>query len=368
MSSCVRPGCQDGADDAVAIPWASRTVLGARNYRRGRDPRNRRPKGRSAARELACLSSILRIFFSNRTGGPAPGSSLTCLLVASLCEGSRVGNPGAIARERPSGSEPPIVQHPSTVPLHGGLAVQWGSMTRRSGRSCSRCSSSALLLKSVISLFVMRTVGYANAEVANTDARPIGASQLLGTQLGIPPGAPDRPHRQCVQRRGRSLAAGLPAGGAVRRRGRRRPWCMLLLGADRILEIGAGCADHRSVRSPASAVHIPGPAARKTGWPRADPDHQGARESADGHSGQSEAAQGDGRAAGVRGSSSTGGCIGCAAPCGSQVTNREALRNGQDALLAHLSGDLAAYLAISVILDSTLEQMVVVGVILSADR
>ncbi len=46
-----------------------------------------------------------------------------------------------------------------------------------------------------------------------------------------------------------------------------------------------------------------------------------------------------------------------------QVTNREALRNGQDALLAICLG-LAAFLAIAV-LSISLEQMIVVGVILS---
>ena len=46
-----------------------------------------------------------------------------------------------------------------------------------------------------------------------------------------------------------------------------------------------------------------------------------------------------------------------------QVVNREALRNGQDALLAVCMG-VAAYLAL-VVLSTSLEQVVVVGVILS---
>ena len=49
-----------------------------------------------------------------------------------------------------------------------------------------------------------------------------------------------------------------------------------------------------------------------------------------------------------------------------QVINREALRNGQDALLALCMG-VAAYLAI-VVLQTSLEQVIVVGVILSAHR
>ena len=161
---------------------------------------------------------------------------------------------------------------------------------------------------------VMRKVGYANAEVANLDARAADQADA-GRALELPARAPDRSDRQCLQRRGRPLAAGLPAGGAVRGRGR----------PDRRHAARWACScpgswpwrRSRSGSPPVRAVHfLVRP--REEGRPRPDPAHQGAGEPAHRHAGQSQAAQGHGRPAGVRRRSSTAACTACAERCGAR--------------------------------------------------
>jgi ATP-binding cassette, subfamily C, bacterial len=120
------------------------------------------------------VKSVLRIFFSAR--GSNPWVVLACLIVASLCEGVGLAtlvpllgaasgsDDGSLISAGVRGALDGLGVHPSVGML---IVVLVGGM----------------LLKSAISLFVMRKVGYANAEVANT-LRVQLVRRLLGARWG----------------------------------------------------------------------------------------------------------------------------------------------------------------------------------------
>ena len=104
------------------------------------------------------LKSVLRIFFNAR--GTNPWVVLTCLIVASLCEGFglRPSCPcWARRQDRTARVSSPKACAARCIRL--GLDSSLGTLIF--------VLVVGLLLSSLISLFVMRKVGYANAEVAN---------------------------------------------------------------------------------------------------------------------------------------------------------------------------------------------------------
>ena len=214
-----------------------------------------------------------------------------------------------------------------------------------------------MLLKSVISLLVMRKVGYANAEVANQHARAADPADA-GRALGLPARASDRPHRQRLQRRGRPVAAGLPA--AAQFVAEAVQTAVLLLVACSCpgswpwprSSIGAGTG---------AAVHFLVGRAKKAGRAQTQLTKELVSLLTDTLDNLKPL-----KAMGAQRSSSRffdRRLHRLRRALRRQVVNREALRNGQDALLAVCMG-VAAYLAI-VVFQVSLEQVIVVGVILS---
>ena len=171
-----------------------------------------------------------------------------------------------------------------------------------------------LLLNSLISLFVMRKVGYANAEVANL-MRVRLIRQMLGASwsylLEHPTGRIANAFSGEVGRSQQAyqLAAQFVAE-AVETVGDAACWRWLVSWKLAAASIAIGLAT-------AAAVHFLVARAKRAGRAQTAAD-QGAGEPADRHAGQSEAAQGHGRPAGVRRRSSTAGCTGCAVRCGAR--------------------------------------------------
>jgi ATP-binding cassette subfamily C protein len=294
------------------------------------------------------MLNILRIFFATRSTNP--WAVLACLLVASLCEG--VG----LATLVPLLAAATGSAHQSTIAqtVHHGLELlgidpSLGALVL--------VLVGGMLLKSVISLFVMRKVGYANAEVANA-MRVQLVRQLLGARWGYllehPAGRIANAFSGEVGRSQQAyqLAAQFVAEAVET--------VVLLLVALVVswklalaaLVIGLGTA---------SAVHTLVHRARQAGRAQTQITKELVNLLTDTLDNlkplKAMGAQRefvlffDRRLHRLR------------RALRQQVTNREALRNGQDALLAICLG-LAAYLAISVF-SIPLEQIVVVGVILS---
>ena len=294
------------------------------------------------------MLNILGIFFGAR--GTNPWVVLACLLIASLCEGvglaTLVPLLGAAAG---SANQSFIAQAVQRGLASLGLAPSLGALIG--------ILVGGMLLKSVISLFVMRKVGYANAEVANA-MRVQLVRQLLGARWGYllehPTGRIANAFAGEVSRSQQAyqLAAQFVAEAV-------ETVVLLLLAlavswklAVVALTIGLGTA---------ATVHALVRRARQAGRAQTQitkelvgllTDTLDNLKPLKAMGAQREfVAFFDRRLHRLR------------RALRQQVTNREALRNGQDALLAVCLG-LAAYLAIAVLAIS-LEQMIVVGVILS---
>ncbi len=294
------------------------------------------------------MKSVLRIFFSAR--GTNPWVVLGCLIVASICEGIGLASlVPLLAAASGSGKQSLIsdsIHHMlGAIGLDGSLGTLIIVLVL------------ALLLKSVISMEVMRRVGYANAEVAN-----IMRVQLIREMLGArwsyllehPSGRIANAFSGEVGRSQQAyqLAAQFVAEAV-------ETAVLLLLGllvswklavASIVIGVATG-----------AAVHFLVARAKRAGRAQTDLTKElvnlltdtldnlkplkamGAQ--------QEFVSFFDRRLHRLRRSLRR------------QVVTREALRNGQDALLAICMG-AAAYLAI-VVLSTSLEQVVVVGLILS---
>ena len=104
------------------------------------------------------MKSVLRIFFSAR--GTNPWVVLVCLIIASLCEGIGFATLVPLFGAATGSTNQSLVSDSVRGTLHSlGLDSSLGTLII--------VLVIGMLLKSVISLYVMRKVGYANAEVAN---------------------------------------------------------------------------------------------------------------------------------------------------------------------------------------------------------
>jgi ATP-binding cassette subfamily C protein len=294
------------------------------------------------------VKSVLRIFFSAR--GSDPWAVLACLIVASLCEGvglatlvPLLGAPSgsgddSLISAGVRGALNQLGVHPSVGTL---IVVLVGGM----------------LLKSAISLSAMRKVGYANAEVANT-LRVQLVRLLLGARWGYliehPTG---RVANSFSGEVGRSQQAYQLAAQFVAEAVQTAVLLVVALFVSwqlalAAIVIGAGTA---------AAVHFLVTRAKKAGRAQTEVtkelmgllnDTLDNLKPLKAMGAQREfLALFDRRLHRLR------------RALRRQVVNREALRNGQDALLAVCMG-IGAYMAI-VIFSASLEQEVVVGMILS---
>ena len=104
------------------------------------------------------MKSVLRIFFSAR--GANPWVVLASLIIASLCEGIGFATLVPLLGAASGSTNESFVSQSVRDSLHTvGLDSSLGTLII--------VLVVGLILKSLISLFVMRKVGYANAEVAN---------------------------------------------------------------------------------------------------------------------------------------------------------------------------------------------------------
>ena len=118
------------------------------------------------------MKSVLRIFFSAR--GTNPWVVLVCLIIASLCEGIGFATLVPLLGAATGSTNQSFVSDSVRGTLHSlGLDSSLGTLII--------VLVVGMLLKSVISLFVMRKVGYANAEVANL-MRVRLIKQMLGAR------------------------------------------------------------------------------------------------------------------------------------------------------------------------------------------
>ena len=118
------------------------------------------------------MISVLRIFFTAR--GANPWVVLVCLVVASLCEGFGFATLVPLLGAATCTGNQSFVSESVRGVLHGiGLDSSVGTLIL--------VLVVGMLLNSVISLFVMRKVGYANAEVAN-NMRVRLVKQMLGAR------------------------------------------------------------------------------------------------------------------------------------------------------------------------------------------
>ncbi|MFO1046523.1 MAG: ABC transporter ATP-binding protein [Geminicoccaceae bacterium] len=118
------------------------------------------------------MISVLRIFFTAR--GANPWVVLICLVVASLCEGFGFATLVPLLGAASGGGNQSLVSESIRGTLHGiGLDSSVGTLIL--------VLVAVMLLNSLISLLVMRKVGYANAEVAN-DMRVRLVKQMLGAR------------------------------------------------------------------------------------------------------------------------------------------------------------------------------------------
>ena len=293
------------------------------------------------------MKSVLRIFFSAR--GTNPWVVLVCLIVASLCEGIGFATLVPLLGAATGSTNQSLVSDSVRGTLHSlGLDSSLGTLII--------VLVIGMLLKSVISLYVMRKVGYANAEVANL-MRVRLIKQMLGARwsylLEHPTGRIANAFSGEVGRSQQAyqLAAQFVAEGI-------QTVVMLLLGllvswklALASIAIGAGTG---------AAVHFLVGRAKKAGRAQTQltkelvsllTDTLDNLKPLKAMGAQQEFVEFfDRRLHRLR------------RALRRQVINREALRNGQDALLALCMG-VAAYLAIA-ILSTSLEQVIVIGVIL----
>jgi ATP-binding cassette, subfamily C, bacterial len=293
------------------------------------------------------VKSVLRIFFSAR--GTNPWVVLVCLLVASLCEGFGVATLVPLLGAASGSTSQSFVSDSVRGTLHSlGLDSSLGTLIV--------VLVIGLLLKSMISLYAMRKVGYANAEVANL-MRVRLIKQMLGARwsylLEHPTGRIANAFSGEVGRSQQAyqLAAQFVAEGI-------QTLVMLALGllvswklalASIVIGVATG-----------GAVHFLVSRAKKAGRAQTQltkelvsllTDTLDNLKPLKAMGAQQEFVEFfDRRLHRLR------------RALRRQVVNREALRNGQDALLALCMG-IAAYIAIAV-LNTSLEQVIVIGVIL----
>ena len=118
------------------------------------------------------MISVLRIFFTAR--GTNPWVVLACLIIASLCEGFGFATLLPLLGAATGSANQSFVSESVRGVLHGiGLDSSVGTLIL--------VLVVGMLLNSAISLFVMRKVGYANAEVAN-QMRVRLIKQMLGAR------------------------------------------------------------------------------------------------------------------------------------------------------------------------------------------
>jgi ATP-binding cassette, subfamily C, bacterial len=294
------------------------------------------------------VKSVLRIFFAAR--GSNPWVVLACLIVASLCEGVGLATLVPLLGAA-SGSD-----DDSSISAGVRGALDWLGLHPSVG-TLIVVLVGGMLLKSAISLFVMRKVGYANAEVANA-LRVQLVRRLLGARwdylLGHPTG---RIANSFSGEVGRSQQAYQLAAQFVAEAVQTAVLLVVALLVSwqlalAAVAIGAGTA---------AAVHFLVTRAKKAGRAQTETTKElmGLLNDALDNLKPLKAmgaqreflALFDRRLHRLR------------RALRRQVVNREALRNGQDALLAVCMG-IGAYMAI-VIFSASLEQVIVVGMVLS---
>ena len=292
--------------------------------------------------------SVLRIFF--RARGTNPWVVLGCLIVASICEGIGLASLVPLLAAASGSAKKTLISDS----VHGSLAAL--------GLDASLGTLIVILvlgflLKSLISMAVMRKIGYANAEVANS-MRVQLVRQMLGARwsylLEHPSGRIANAFSGEVGRSQQAyqLAAQFVAQAV-------ETAVLLLLGL--LVSWKLALASILIGVATGATVHFLVARAKRAGRSQTELTKElvnlltdtldnlkplkamGAQ--------QEFVAFFDGRLHRLR------------RALRRQVVNREALRNGQDALLALCMG-VAAYLAI-VVLASPLEQVIVVGLILS---
>ncbi len=157
----------------------------------------------------ASVKSVLRIFFSAR--GTNPWVVLACLIVASLCEGIGFATLVPLLGAASGSTNQSFVCDSVRGTLHSlGLELLAGHADHRpGGRDAAQVGD--LALRHAQGRLRQR-------RSREPDARAPDQADA-GRALELPPRAPDGADRQRVQRRGRPVAAGLPARGTVRRRG-----------------------------------------------------------------------------------------------------------------------------------------------------
>lgn len=293
------------------------------------------------------MISVLRIFFAAR--GANPWVVLICLIIASLCEGFGFATLVPLLGAASGAGNQSLVSESVRGFLHGlGLDASVGTLIL--------VLVAGMLLNSVISLFVMRKVGYANAEVAN-DMRVRLVKQMLGARwsylLEHPTGRIANAFSGEV---GRSQQAYQLAAQFVAEAVQTAVMLILALLVSWRLAVISLLIGFTT----GAAVHFLVSRAKKAGRAQTQLTKElvslltdtldnlkplkamGAQ--------QEFVTFFDRRLHRLR------------RALRRQVINREALRNGQDALLAICMG-AAAYLAI-VVLDTSLEQVIVIGLIL----
>ena len=293
------------------------------------------------------MKSVLRIFFSAR--GANPWVVLASLIIASLCEGIGFATLVPLLGAASGSTNESFVSQSVRDSLHTvGLDSSLGTLII--------VLVVGLILKSLISLFVMRKVGYANAEVAN-QMRVRLIKQMLGARwsylLEHPTGRIANAFSGEVGRSQQAyqLAAQFVAEAV-------QTVVMLLLGLLVSWKLALGSIVIGLATG--AAVHFLVARAKKAGRAQTDltkelvsllTDTLDNLKPLKAMGAQQEFVQFfDRRLHRLR------------RALRRQVINREALRNGQDALLALTMG-VAAYFAIAV-LDTSLEQVIVIGVIL----
>ncbi|MGD9507797.1 MAG: ABC transporter ATP-binding protein [Geminicoccaceae bacterium] len=293
------------------------------------------------------MISVLRIFFTAR--GANPWVVLVCLVVASLCEGFGFATLVPLLGAATGAGNQSFVSESIRGVLHGiGLDSSIGTLII--------VLVAGMLLNSVISLYVMRKVGYANAEVAN-NMRVRLVKQMLGARwsylLEHPTGRIANAFSGEV---GRSQQAYQLAAQFVAEAVQTAVMLILALLISwrlALISIVIGLAT-------GAAVHFLVSRAKKAGRAQTQltkelvsllTDTLDNLKPLKAMGAQQEFVEFfDRRLHRLR------------RALRRQVINREALRNGQDALLAICLG-AAAYLAIAV-LDTSLEQVIVIGLIL----
>jgi ATP-binding cassette subfamily C protein len=293
------------------------------------------------------VTSVLRIFFTAR--GSNPWVVLACLIIASLCEGIGFATLVPLLGAASGSTNESFISDGVRGTLHAvGLDSSLGTLII--------VLVAGLILKSVISLYVMRKVGYANAEVANL-MRVRLVKQMLGARwsylLEHPTGRIANAFSGEVGRSQQAyqLAAQFVAEGV-------QTAVMLALGL--LVSWKLAVASIFIGAATGGAVHFLVARAKKAGRAQTDltkelvsllTDTLDNLKPLKAMGAQQEFVEFfDRRLHRLR------------RALRRQVINREALRNGQDALLALCMG-IAAYIAIAV-LDTSLEQVIVIGVIL----